>query len=182
MYFSNCIPVLSLACSSILHVCVLVTQLCPTLCDHMDYSNCSPWSGLLFLSPGDLPDPGTEPGSPTIQADSYWLSLHGKQSVSHVWLFATRWTVACLASLSMEFSRQEYCSGQPFHSPGDLLKPRIEPKSPADSLPSEPPGKLHTIAHIIIFFNEDIYEWYGIISTIYLLKKKSKSKTVYILC
>ena len=44
----------------------------------------------------------------------------------------------------MEFSRQEYWSGLPFPSPGDLPDPGIEPGSPAlqvDSLPSEPPGK-----------------------------------------
>ena len=44
----------------------------------------------------------------------------------------------------MEFSRQEYWSGLPFSSPGDLSDPGIEPRSPAlqaDSLPSEPPGK-----------------------------------------
>ena len=43
----------------------------------------------------------------------------------------------------MEFSRQEYWSGLPFPSPGDLLDPGIEPGSPAlqaDALPSEPPG------------------------------------------
>ena len=54
-------------------------------------------------------------------------------------------TVAPQAPLSMEFSRQEYWSGLPFSSPGDLPNPGIEPKSPAlqaDSLPSEPPGKL----------------------------------------
>ena len=47
----------------------------------------------------------------------------------------------------MEFSRQEYCSGLPFPSPGDLPDPGIEPKSPAlqaDSLPPEPPGKPST--------------------------------------
>ena len=47
-------------------------------------------------------------------------------------------------SLSMGFSRQEYWSGLPFSSPGDLPNPEIEPGSPAlqaDSLPSEPPGK-----------------------------------------
>ena len=52
-------------------------------------------------------------------------------------------TVAHQASLSMEFSRQEYWSGLPFPSPGDLPDPGTEPKSPAlqaDSLPSEPPG------------------------------------------
>ena len=44
----------------------------------------------------------------------------------------------------MEFSRQEYWSGLPFPSPGDLPNPGIEPGSPvlqADALPSEPPGK-----------------------------------------
>ena len=44
----------------------------------------------------------------------------------------------------MGFSRQEYWSGLPFPSPGDLPNPGIEPTSPvlqADSLPSEPPGK-----------------------------------------
>ena len=40
------------------------------------------------------------------------------------------WTVACQAPLSMEFSRQEYWSGLPFHPPGDLPDPWIEPVSP----------------------------------------------------
>ena len=56
----------------------------------------------------------------------------------------TPWTVACQAPLSVEFSRQEYCSGLPFPSPGDLPDPGIEPGSPAlqaDSLPSELLGK-----------------------------------------
>ena len=57
---------------------------------------------------------------------------------------ASPWAVACQASLSVEFSRQEYCSGLPFPSPGDLPDPGIEPRSPAlwaGSSPSEPPGK-----------------------------------------
>ena len=52
----------------------------------------------------------------------------------------TPWTVACQAPLSMGFSRQEYWSGLPFPSPGDLPDPGIEPGSPAlqaDSLPTE---------------------------------------------
>ena len=56
----------------------------------------------------------------------------------------TPWTVACQASLPMGFCRQEYWSGLPFSSAGDLPNPVIEPGSPtlqADSLPSEPPGK-----------------------------------------
>ena len=60
---------------------------------------------------------------------------------------ATPWTVACQAPLSMKFSRQEYWSGLPFSSPGDLSDPGIKPRSlalQADALPSEPPGKTST--------------------------------------
>ena len=66
------------------------------------------------------------------------------KSLSHIRLFATPWTVAYQPSPSMGFSRQEYWSGLPFPSPGDLPDPGIEPRSPAlraDALPSEPPGK-----------------------------------------
>ena len=52
--------------------------------------------------------------------------------------------VACQAPLSMEFFRQEYWSGLPFPSLGDLPDPGLEPGSPTlqvASLPSEPPGK-----------------------------------------
>ena len=64
------------------------------------------------------------------------------KSLSRVRLFATPWTVAYQAPQSMGFSRQEYWSGLPFPSPGDLLDPGIESWSPtlqADALPSEPP-------------------------------------------
>ena len=63
---------------------------------------------------------------------------------SRVGLFATSWTVALQAPLSMGFSRQEYWRGLPFPSPGDLPNPGIEPMSSAlqaDSLLSEAPGK-----------------------------------------
>ena len=65
------------------------------------------------------------------------------QSLSHVQLFVTPWTVAHQASLSMGFSRQEDWSGLPCPPPGDLPNPGIKLRSPAlqvDSLPSEPPG------------------------------------------
>ena len=58
---------------------------------------------------------------------------------------ATPWTVAYQAPLSMGLSRQEYWSGLPFPSPGDLPDAEIEPRSPtlqADTLTSEPAGKL----------------------------------------
>ena len=66
---------------------------------------------------------------------------------SSVQLFVTLWTIAHQATLSMGFSRQEYCIGLPFPRPGDLPNLGIElglPASPAsqvDSLPTEPPGK-----------------------------------------
>ena len=63
------------------------------------------------------------------------------KSLSRVQLFATPWTVAHQAPPSMGFSRQEYWSGLPFPSPGDLPDPGIESRSPAlqaDTLTSEP--------------------------------------------
>ena len=66
------------------------------------------------------------------------------KSLSRVRLFVTPWTVAHQAPLSMGFSRQEYWSGLPFPSPGDLPDPGIKPRSPAlqaDALTSETPGK-----------------------------------------
>ena len=62
--------------------------------------------------------------------------------LSCVELFATPWTVAHKAPLSMEFSKQEYWSGEPFSSPGDLPSPGIKPEYPAfQALTSEPPGE-----------------------------------------
>ena len=72
-----------------------------------------------------------------------WQSIF-IQSLSHVQLFANPWAVTCQAPLSMGYPRQEYWSGLPFPSPGDLLDPGIEPRSPglqADCLLSEPPVK-----------------------------------------
>ena len=60
------------------------------------------------------------------------------KSPSHVQLFVTPWTVDHQAHPSMEFSRQDYWSGLPFPSPGDLPDPGIELRSPAlqaDALP-----------------------------------------------
>ena len=60
-----------------------------------------------------------------------------------IWKTIHQWTVTHLAPPSMEFSRQEYWSGLPFTSLGDLPDPGIEPGSPtlwADALWSEPPG------------------------------------------
>ena len=67
---------------------MLVTQLCPTLYDpmpvacqaplSMEFSRQEYWSALSFPSPGDLSDPGTEPGSPALQTDSLASEPPGK--------------------------------------------------------------------------------------------------------
>ena len=66
--------------------------------------------------------------------------------LSRVQLFATPWTVAHQAPLSIEFSRQECWSGLSFPSPGDLPDPGIGPMFPAlagSFFTTEPPGKPH---------------------------------------
>ena len=76
-------------------------------------------------------------------------------SLSHVQLFATPWSVAHQAPLSMGFPRQEYWSRLPFPSPGNLPSTRIELRSPAlqaDSLLSEPPAKPSYIRAKVILF------------------------------
>jgi len=72
-------------------------------------------------------------------------------------LFVIPWTVALQVPLSMGFLRQEYCSGLPFPSPGNLSYPGIEPTSPA--LPggffiTETPGKPTMEYHSVIKKNE----------------------------
>ena len=76
-----------------------------------------------------------------IQSDNF-LSNGGDVVAKSCPTLTTPWMVACQASLSVGFSRQEYWSGLPFPSPGDLPNPGIEPRSPtlqADALTSEPP-------------------------------------------
>ena len=78
-------------------------------------------------------------GTPTLErANGVWHVIYVTERkkvkvklLSCLWLFATLWTVAHQAPPSMGFSRQEYWSGLPFPSPGDLPNPGIEPGSPA---------------------------------------------------
>ena len=75
--------------------------------------------------------------------DSHLSKFVCVQLLSHVQFFATLWNVDFQVLLSMGFYRQEYWSGLPCLSPGDLSNPGIKSRSPAlqaDSLPSEPPG------------------------------------------
>ena len=84
------------------------------------------------------------------------------RSLSSARLSVTPWTTAHQAPPSMGFSEQEYWSGLPFPSPGDLPDPGIEPRSPtlqADALTSEPPRKLHIRKYPTIKQdNEDFHE------------------------
>ena len=143
---------------------VLVTESCQTFCEPKDC--CLPGScvhgiiqarmeGSPFLSSGDLPNPGLEPRSSALQADSLlseppgtreWIKNCACMLCCSVMSNFLRplWTVDHQAPLSMEFPRQEYWSGQLFPSPGALPNPGIEFRYPgwqADSLSSEPPGK-----------------------------------------
>ena len=82
------------------------------------------WGDLEELVPCPLPTSTyTHWQSPVWKWECY--------SLSRVWLFETPWTVAHQAPLSMGLSRQEYWSGLPFPSPGDLPDPGMEPRSPA---------------------------------------------------
>ena len=117
----------------------------------LGFSRQEHWSGLPFPSP--LMRYSLEINVITVQlrrkgeVNSYKvisIVLCCAQSLSHVQLFATPWTVANQASLSMGFPRQEYWSGLQCPPPGDLPHPGIEPRFPAlqmDSLSSEPPWK-----------------------------------------
>ena len=70
-----------------------VPQSCPTLCDPVDcslqssmgFSRQEYWSGLPFPSPGDLPDPGIEPGSPALEADASTSEPPGAKMTSVIW-------------------------------------------------------------------------------------------------
>ena len=105
---------------------------------------------------GFLPDQGVPTKGRTEREKGLEQSAGSKESgsfrglelewktLSRVWLFSNPWTIACQDPLSMEFSRQEFWSGLPFPSPGDLPNLGTEPGSSAlqaDSSPSEPPGK-----------------------------------------
>ena len=118
-------------------------------------------AGCHFLFQGIFPTQGPKQHLLLLlhsQADSLPLEPPGKPWEALSCLFAISWTIARQAPLMIEFSRQEYRSGLPFPSPGDLPHQGIEPSSPAlwaDSLLSEPPGKpsetpfvVQTLSHV----------------------------------
>ena len=112
-------------------------QLCPTLCDPIDGS--LPGSRV----PGILQARILE--LVAISFSNAWKWKVKVNLLSHVQLFATLWTVAHQAPLSMGFSRQEYWSWLPCSPPGNLPDPGVKPKTllhwQACSLPLAPSGK-----------------------------------------
>ena len=91
-------------------------QSCPTLCDPVDGSlPGSPVPGILQARTLEWV---------AISFSNAWKWEVKVKSLSRVWLFVTPWTAAHQASLSMEFSRQEYWSGKPFLSLRDSSQPR----------------------------------------------------------
>ena len=113
-----------------------------------------PWTKKPGGHSPDVTDPGGQGESLRgfwSQADLLFRSCVC-QSPSPVWLFATLWTVAPQALLSIGFSRRGYWIGLPFPSAGRLPNPGIELRFPAlqaDSLPSEPPGTPHLDPSVI---------------------------------
>ena len=94
------------------------------------HSSILAWEILWTEEPGGLQSMGSK------ESDMLLLLSH----FSCVQLLVSPWMVACEAPLSMGFSRQEYWSGLPLPSPGDLQDSGIEPGSlalQADSLPTE---------------------------------------------
>ena len=126
--------------------CVVVTGKVPreterSLAPRMFIKKCSwdqhLWSGRKQVQAEGESEPPLNP-----------VRFSSVQLLSRVRPFATPRTVARQAPLSMGFSRQEYWSGLPFPSPGDLLNLGIKPRSPAlqaDALTSELPGKPNLI-------------------------------------
>ena len=102
-------------------------------------STCSPYSYWLMWSHSSGPGMERLMGLCSVFVELiFLLSCVSRSVMSNS--FASSWTIANQAPLSMGFSRQEYWSGLPFPTPGDLPNPGIKPRSPAlqaDSLLSE---------------------------------------------
>ena len=112
------------------------------------------WSGLPFPSPGDLLTHGSNLCLP-VSEDRFFMNLsHHKSPVKllrtlKMWVcvlsrFSCVWLFVTPGFSVHEILQQEYWSGLPFLSPGDLPDPGIERRPPAwqaDSWPSEPPGR-----------------------------------------
>ena len=160
----------SLLCKDFL--CVLVTQSCLTLCNSLDWSppgssvhgilqaRILEWVAIPFFRGSSQPRDRTRVSciagrffttrEKNNRYEHKYLVLLLLNHFSRVQLFASLWTVAHQALLSMGFSRQECWRGLPCPPSGDLSNPGTEPASlispalAAVSLPQVPPGKPST--------------------------------------
>ena len=118
--------------------CMEVAQQAPL---SKGFSRQENWSGLPCPSPGDLPNPRIETvslKSPALASEFFTTRVTWSESESCSVMYDSLWPHGLY---SMEFSRGEYWSGEPFPSPGDLPNPGIKPRSSSlerDSLPAEP--------------------------------------------
>ena len=116
---------------------------------------------FLMVLPCRLPSCLNMTASSSLSESEKWKPL----LLSRVELFVTPWTVAHQFPLSVESSRQEFWSGLPVPSSGDLPNPGIKPGSlalPADSLPSEPRSELKTLMSFLFLQMETggkLREW-----------------------
>ena len=147
----------SFASISIFQCCYLVIKSCLTLSDPMDRSppgssahgilqaRVLEWVAISFSTESSWPKDQTHTSHIGRQVLYHWttkkvhifhyftlkeIQRKKVKLLSHVQLFVTPWAVAYQVSPSMGFSRQEYWSGLPFPSLGDLPDPGIEPGSP----------------------------------------------------
>ena len=109
-----------------------VAQSCPTLCHPMDcslpgssvlgiFQATHSWSVLPFPSPGDLPDPGIEPGSPILQADALPSEPPGKPETPPHLLFSN----LHLAKLTKDLSLQDAHTTRPSCSTASAHRPAV---------------------------------------------------------
>ena len=104
------------------------------------------------------------------------------QLLSHIQLFLTSWIITLQAPLSMGFPRQEYWSGYPLTSPGNLSNPRIKPSSPALAgrlFTTGPLQKLMVWIHHILFTSSPVNEHYLLIASLGQLWIMWPSRFVY---
>ena len=114
---------------------LIVHSICVDLCNTPPLGSKLP-KGLITLCPG---------------FNALFIVLFEVKLLSRVWLFEIPWIVAYQDPPSTEFSRQEYWSGLPFPSPGDLSNPRIEPRS--STLQANPFTVWATGEAIVLFSN-----------------------------
>ena len=114
----------------------------------MEFSRQEYWSELLFPSPGDLPDPGIKPGSPTLQADAFLYKMWWELADSIIILFCIFFLQSSLNLLQYYFCLMFWLVG---HNPRGILVPQlgVEPELPALEgrvLTTGPPGKSLSLA------------------------------------